>query len=74
MPLQALWAHSTRAQAISITFLSDVSMLDICRAATWSSVCIFARQYAVTMASRSDAKFGKIVLQSLFKWTPSPTA
>lgn len=57
-----------------MVFLSEILILDICRAATWLSVHMFTSYYAIAMASKADANFGRVVLQSLFKWTRSPTS
>uniref|UniRef100_A0A8C3IN76 Uncharacterized protein n=1 Tax=Chrysemys picta bellii TaxID=8478 RepID=A0A8C3IN76_CHRPI len=56
--LHMKWLQWMRVQAASIAFLSDVPSLDICVAATWSSIHTFMNRYAITASSRADASFG----------------
>nr|XP_025038833.1 uncharacterized protein LOC112545273 [Pelodiscus sinensis] len=63
-PTPRITAHSTRAQATSAAFLACVLILEICRAATWSSVHTFAEHYAITQLAREDAAVGMAVLCS----------
>lgn len=65
--LERLLAHSTKAQAIFVACLWYVSILDIYRAALWSSIHNFTLHYVITTASRSDTSFGKTVLHSLYR-------
>lgn len=60
---QKVQPHSARAQAMLMAFLSSVLILDVCRAAIWSAVCMFMNHYATTTASRTDTNFGKAILQ-----------
>lgn len=65
MSPQQVRAHSTRAQATSIAFLNDISILDIFRETTWLSTDTCTDHYAITASSRADVDVGSGVLISL---------
>lgn len=50
----------TRAQATSTASVQEVSVLDICKAATWSSMHVFMKHYA----SSADAAVRTAILQA----------
>lgn len=52
-----VWAHSTRAQASTMTSLHDVLLQDICRVAMWNSLHTFATHYSLVQDSMVDASF-----------------
>ena len=55
-PVPTVRAHSTRAVASSFADLSGVSPADLCKAATWSSTCVFSKHYRLDLsAGRSIA-------------------
>ncbi|KAJ7335336.1 hypothetical protein JRQ81_013277 [Phrynocephalus forsythii] len=54
--------HSTRAIASSSAFLKGVPLLDICRAATWSTPSTFAQHYKLDIRARAETAFGRAVL------------
>ncbi|XP_077141331.1 uncharacterized protein LOC143815058 isoform X1 [Ranitomeya variabilis] len=58
-------AHSTRAVATSWAERSEVSIEQICKAATWSSPSTFFRHYRLNLASVSDLTFGRRVLEAV---------
>ncbi|XP_069613359.1 uncharacterized protein [Ranitomeya imitator] len=58
-------AHSTRAMASSWAERSEVSIEDICKAATWSSPSTFLRHYRLDLGSSSDLTFGRRVLEAI---------
>ena len=51
LPLRSVRAHDTRAQAASFADLKGVAPADLCAAATWSSVNVFAKFYRLDLAS-----------------------
>ena len=51
IPTTSVKAHSTRAVASSLADLKGVSPSDLCRAATWSSPCVFAKHYRLNLAA-----------------------
>lgn len=57
-------AHSTRGQVTSINSLQVVLILDICKAATWSSIHTFTKHYTLFHVSSADAAAGTAVLQT----------
>lgn len=57
-----LLAHSTRAQAASIAFLVQVPILDICKAATWSSLHTFTSQYAISVQRQCQFWMGSLAI------------
>ena len=56
--------HSTRAISASWAFRHQASVLQVCKAATWSSVHTFSKFYKVDVSASSDASFGRRVLQA----------
>lgn len=52
---QGVQVHFMRPQAMSMAFLSDVPILDICRVAPWSFVNDFASHHVIIAVSRSEA-------------------
>ncbi|XP_069827928.1 uncharacterized protein [Dendropsophus ebraccatus] len=60
-----LKAHSTRAVSTSWAEKGDVSLEQICKAATWSSPHTFFRHYRLDLSSTSDISFGRRVLQAV---------
>lgn len=66
-PLQGrIRAHSTRSVSSSAALFAGVSIKDICRAATWSSVHSFTKHYCLEASDRGDAAVGQAVLRNLF--------
>lgn len=59
-------AHSTRAMAGSAVSLRGRLLHGVCNMATWSSLHIFMRHYALNIQLQSRALLGKNVLQSVF--------
>ena len=57
-------AHSTRTIGPSWAFRHPASVLQVCKAATWSSVHTFSKFYKVDVSASSDASFGRRVLQA----------
>lgn len=55
---------STRAKAALVISLWDVPLTEICKAATWHSVCIFMRHYTLLQVSSADASLVTEALQS----------
>lgn len=60
-----IWAHSTRSAATSAAWSTQASILEICRAATWTSLSPFVRHYKIDSFASADASFGRRVLQSV---------
>ncbi|XP_077137578.1 uncharacterized protein LOC143803684 [Ranitomeya variabilis] len=58
-------AHSTRAMATSWAERSEVSIEDICKAATWSSPTTFFNHYRLDLGGSSDLTFGRRVLEAV---------
>ena len=56
---QGLTAHSVRSMATNAAFTHNASPLEVCRAATWSSLSTFVRHYKI----KGGAAFGRSVLQ-----------
>lgn len=52
-------AHSTRAMAMSASFLLGVSLEDICTAATWASPHTIMKHYALDVRLRCTALLGR---------------
>lgn len=63
-PPGAISAHSTRSVGSSWAARRGVSVDQLCRAATWSSVHTFMRFYKFDTFATSEASFGRRVLQS----------
>lgn len=55
--------HSTRSAATSAAWATQASILDICRAATWTSLSPFIRHYKIDVYASAEASFGRRVLQ-----------
>ena len=53
VPRSSFRAHSTRAAASSLADLRGVSPSDLCKAATWSSACVFAKLYRLNMTKKT---------------------
>ncbi|XP_044137194.1 uncharacterized protein LOC122928435 isoform X1 [Bufo gargarizans] len=62
-PPLSLKAHSTRAMSTSWAERSNVSIVQICRAATWASPSTFYKHYRLQLDSVSDLLFGTKVLE-----------
>lgn len=60
-----IYAHSTRSAAASAAWSTNASVIDICRAASWSSLTSFIRHYKIAVYASSDAAFGRRVLQQV---------
>jgi len=61
-----LKAHQTRSVAATWAQFNGTSLLDICKTATWSDGCTFARHYQLNLAGHSaTAKFANSVLQTV---------
>ena len=61
-----LKAHQTRSIAASWALFNNTSIADICKTATWSDECTFARHYKLNLAGQSaTAKFASNVLQTV---------
>ncbi|XP_034278399.1 uncharacterized protein LOC117668538 [Pantherophis guttatus] len=58
-----LTAHSTRSAATSAAWATQASLLEICRAATWTSPSPFIQHYKLDKFASADAAFGRRVLQ-----------
>jgi hypothetical protein len=63
-PPNKVKAHSTRAQATSWAALMGVEPQKICRAATWSSSCTFAKHYQLDLFHKASSEFGARILRS----------
>ncbi|XP_073434410.1 uncharacterized protein [Dendrobates tinctorius] len=62
---EKLKAHSTRAVATSWAERSEVSIDQICKAATWSSPSTFYSHYRLDLGASADLSFGNRVLQAV---------
>ena len=51
LPRRSVRAHSTRAMAASFADITGVAPADLCAAATWSSVNVFAKYYRLDLAA-----------------------
>lgn len=58
-------AHSTRSASTSAAWSTQASLLEICRAATWSSPVPFIRHYKIDTFASAEAAFGRQVLQQV---------
>jgi len=59
-------AHQTRSIAASCALFNGSSIADICKMATWSDECTFARPYRLNLAGQSaTARFANNVLQTV---------
>ena len=56
-------AHSTRSMSTSVAFQKGVSVLDVMRAADWSSDVVFANFYLKEVQAR-EGEFGRTVLET----------
>lgn len=57
--------HSTRSAATSVAWATQASVVDICRAATWTSLSPFIRHYRFDTYASVEASFGWRILQSV---------
>ncbi|XP_066451760.1 uncharacterized protein [Eleutherodactylus coqui] len=57
-------AHSTQAVGASWAVRHGASALQVCKAATWTSVHTFSKFYRVHIAASSDAALGRKILQA----------
>ena len=57
-------AHSTRAVSVSWAFRHQASVIQVCKAATWSSVHTFSKFYKLDVEASADASFGRKVLSA----------
>ncbi|XP_069820999.1 uncharacterized protein [Dendropsophus ebraccatus] len=57
-------AHSTRSVGASWAIRHGASALQLCKAATWSSLHTFSRFYRVDTFASADASLGRLVLQA----------
>ncbi|KAJ7344949.1 hypothetical protein JRQ81_000899 [Phrynocephalus forsythii] len=57
--------HSTRVVAASTAFLRGIPLLEVCKAATWSSSSTFVTHYKLDTQARTEAAFSRAVLASL---------
>lgn len=64
--LEGVRVHSTRGIATSWAQVTNVSLADICRSATWSSACTFGTHYQLNLANESSARFASGVFQAVF--------
>lgn len=64
-PPQSIRAHSTRAVATSWAELANVSIEQICKAATWANPSTFFRHYRLDVAANMDLSFGRRVLSAV---------
>ncbi|XP_072003573.1 uncharacterized protein [Engystomops pustulosus] len=62
---EGLKAHSTRAVSSSWAEFREVSVNQICQAATWSSPHTFYRHYRLDVAGAQELSFGRRVLSSV---------
>lgn len=58
-------AHSMRSAATSVAWATQASLLEICRAATWSSPTPFIRNYKLDKFVSAEVVFGRRVLQKV---------
>ena len=63
-PPLSVKAHSTRAMSASWAAHHHISMAQVCRAATWSSVHTFTKFYKLDVTRSADAAFGQAVLRA----------
>lgn len=71
-PPTAIRAHSTFSLSISIAFLNDVPIANICKVATWAWIDTFACHYAITNDTTADTLLGHAVLSSGANVAPKP--
>lgn len=64
-PPSSIKAHSTRSMATSWAELANVSIEQICRAATWATPSTFFRHYKLDVAANMDLSFGRRVLSAV---------
>ena len=53
-PPHGLTAHSIRGMATNVAFTHSASPLEVCRAATWSSLSTFTRHYKMNAHSAQE--------------------
>lgn len=71
VPPEGIKAHQTRGQAASWAQFNGASITDICKSATWTSACTFARFYQLNLADNvSSARFATNVLQTVLDGRP----
>ncbi|CAJ0950310.1 unnamed protein product [Ranitomeya imitator] len=64
VPPPGIKAHSTRAVSASWAVHHRASALQLCKAATWSSIHTFAKFYKVHTYASADASLGRRILQA----------
>ncbi|CAJ0946475.1 unnamed protein product [Ranitomeya imitator] len=64
VPPPGIKAHSTRAVGASWAVHHRASALQLCKAATWSSIHTFAKFYKVHTYASADASLGRRILQA----------
>ncbi|CAJ0937816.1 unnamed protein product [Ranitomeya imitator] len=67
VPPPGIKAHSTRAVGASWAVHHRASALQLCKAATWSSIHTFAKFYKVHTYASADASLGRRILQAAVK-------
>ncbi|CAJ0959908.1 unnamed protein product [Ranitomeya imitator] len=67
VPPPGIKAHSTRAVSASWAVHHRASALQLCKAATWSSIHTFAKFYKVHTYASADASLGRRILQAAVK-------
>ncbi|CAJ0965545.1 unnamed protein product [Ranitomeya imitator] len=74
VPPPEIKAHSTRAVGASWAVHHRDSALQLCKAATWSSIHTFAKFYKVHTYASADASLGRRILQAAVgrQSTPAP--
>lgn len=65
-----VYAHSTRSAAASAAWATQAPLVDICRAATWTSPSPFIRHYKIDKYASAEASFGRRVLQQVHATQP----
>ncbi|CAJ0926027.1 unnamed protein product [Ranitomeya imitator] len=71
VPPPGIKAHSTRAVGASWAVHHRASALQLCKAATWSSIHTFAKFYKVHTYASADASLGRRILQAAVKILPN---
>ena len=67
-----LKAHQTRSQAATWAQFNNTTISDICKTATWSDGCTFARHYQLNLAGQcATARFANNVLQTVLDRRPN---
>lgn len=62
-------AHSSRSMEASQPMRHQASAVEMCKAATWSSLYTLTKFYWVHAFSSSDASLGGLVLQAMVYWS-----